>query len=205
MASPGQPAPSPDPGRDADILRERDRIAGELQNDVIQQIFTIGLHLQSTRAIAVDPLVRRRVGQAIDDLDHVIQTIRDAVFDLEIHLAGPGLRAGIVHLSEQLSPVPDVSFRGPVDDALRPTVGAELLDILGDALAVIRARWSPVSIRVTAADGACVTTLRAVPLAQATAAGEDDDEFRGLRTRAARAGMRVVIEPGRDLVQISWQ
>lgn len=79
MASPDQPTPSPDPGRDADIVRERDRIAAELHNEVIRQLFVIGLQLQSTQAMAGDPLVRRRVEKAIIDLDHVIETIRDAV------------------------------------------------------------------------------------------------------------------------------
>jgi hypothetical protein len=204
MGSPGDPAQPPSPDHDAGILRERDRIAVELQNEVIQRVFAIGLNLQGTAAITVDPLVRGRVEQAIGDLDHLVHIIRDAVFGLETRLKDRGVRAGIVHLCEHLSPVPDVTFRGPVDGALPPAVSAELLDILDDTVAAIGHHWAPVAIDITAADGAYVTTLRAVPLPDARAAGEPDCEFPGLRDRAAQAGMRIEIEPRPGLVQISW-
>lgn len=204
MASPGEPTQSPRPVHDADILRERDRIATELQNEVIQRVFSVGLHLQSTAAMASDRLVRSRVEQAVADLDHLVLIIRDAIFDLETRLKDRGLRAGILHLCEQFSPVPDVTFRGPVDGALHPVATAELLDILDNALTIIGHHWAPVAIDITAADGAHVTTLQAVPLSDAAAAGDPDHEFPGLRARAAEAGMRVEIEPGPALVQISW-
>jgi two-component system, NarL family, sensor histidine kinase DevS len=185
-------------------MRERDRIAAELQNEVIQRVFAIGLNLQSTAALTGDPAVRRRVDQAIDDLDHVVQVIRDAVFHLEARLKGRGLRAAIVHLSEQLSPVPDVIFYGPVDGALHPTANAELLDIVDDALTVIGRHWAPAAITITAADGAHITMLQAVPLPDTQAAGEPDQEFSGLRDRAARAGMRIEINREPESVQITW-
>lgn len=204
MGSPGDLTQSPDPGDDADVLRERDRIAAELQTDVIQRVFAIGLNMQGTAAIAIDPVVRRRVDQAIADLDRVVQIIRDTVFDLERHQMGRGLRAGIVQLCEQLSPVPDVTFRGPVDSALHPTASAELVEVLADAMAVIGRHWSPAHVDVTAGDGTHVTMLRAVPLSDDVAAGEPDHEFHRLRDRAARAGMRIDIQTGPGLVQISW-
>ena len=204
MASPDEPAQVPGPDRDADILRERDRIATELQSRVIQQVFAVGLNLQGTAAMTVDPVVRRRIDQAVNDLDHVVRIIRDAVFHLETRLKERGLRAGIVHLCEQLSPVPNVTFHGPVNDALHPTASAELLDILDDALTVIGQHWTPAAIDVAVADGAHVTTLQAVPLPGVTAAGEPDDEFPGLRDRAAQAGLRIEIKPGPGLIQISW-
>lgn len=204
MASPGGPAESPGPGRDADLAREHDRIAAELQNEVIQRVFSIGLHLQGTAAITADPLVRRQVDQAINDLDHVIRVIRDTVFDLQARRKAPGLRAQIVHLCEQLAPVPDVTFCGPVDGALHPAATAELLDVLEDALAVIRHCWTPVLVGVTAADGAHVTVLQAVPRPDAMGATGPGDEFPGLRARAAQAGMRIEIDPRPGLVQIRW-
>jgi hypothetical protein len=120
MASPSEPAQSPGPSRAAEVPHDLDRIAAELQHEVIQRIFSIGLHLESTAAIAIDPQVRSRVEQAINDLDHVIRVLRDAVFGPETRLKDRALRAGIVHLCEQLSPVPDVTFCGPVDGALHP-------------------------------------------------------------------------------------
>jgi two-component system sensor histidine kinase DevS len=204
MTSPDEPAHPPSPSRDADILRERDRIAAELQNEVIQRVFAIGLNLQNTVGITSDPLVRRRVEQATDDLDHVVQVIRDAVFHLQTRLKGQGLRAAIVHLSEQLSPVPDVTFHGPEDGAFHPTATAELLDILDDALTGLGQHWTPTAIDVTAADGAYVTMVQAVRLPDGLATAEPGNGFPSLRDRAARAGMRIDIDPGPECVQITW-
>lgn len=204
MGSAGELAECSSLGGDASILAERDRIAAELQHEVIQRVFAIGLNLESAAAIAVDPLVRRRVEQAIGDLDHLVRVIRDTVFDLETRLKGAGLREGILRLCEQLSPVPDVTFRGPVDGALDPAATAELLAALADAVAALGRRWAPAAIDVTAADGAYVTVLQAVPLQDATETAEPDGEFSGLRARAAQAGMRIEIEPRPGLVQICW-
>jgi two-component system, NarL family, sensor histidine kinase DevS len=81
MAFPDQLARPP--GREPAALRKRDRTARELDNEVAQRIFAIGLTLQSAAAIAVDPLVRDRIDQAISDAEAVIQLIRDTVFDHE--------------------------------------------------------------------------------------------------------------------------
>ncbi len=204
MDSPEDPAQPPSPDSDTGILRERDRIALGLQNEVIQLVFSIGLDLQSTAAVSTDPLVRRRIEQAINDLDQVVRVVRDTVFGLEAHLNVLGLRAGIVRLCEQLSPVPDVSFQGPVDGTLHPAASIELLEVLDDALALIGRHWAPVLISVTAGDGAHITMLQAVPRPDATGTGAPDGEFGGLRDRAAQAGIRIEIEPGPRRVQFCW-
>lgn len=75
-ARPQRPARQPDP------VRERDRTAAEIQDQVIKAIFAVGLRLQDTAAITIDPLVRRQVENALSDLDDVIRLIRNAVFGL---------------------------------------------------------------------------------------------------------------------------
>lgn len=81
MAFPHQLAQPP--GREPAVLRKRDRPARELDNEVTQRIFAIGLTLQSAAAIAVDPLLRDRIEKAISDAESVIQLIRDTIFDRE--------------------------------------------------------------------------------------------------------------------------
>jgi two-component system, NarL family, sensor histidine kinase DevS len=92
------------PAHELDVVREPDRAAAELQDQVIQAIFAAGLHLQSTAAITVDPLVRRRVEKAIGDLDDIIRVIRDSVFGLDHRLKDHRLRTGIVHPCEHPPP-----------------------------------------------------------------------------------------------------
>jgi two-component system, NarL family, sensor histidine kinase DevS len=85
--------------RDLIVQRDRDRIAAGLQDQVIQRIFAAGLTLQGAASVASDPQVRHRIEQAIADLDHVVQIIRDTMFGLDhpwpshIPLDAPGATA----------------------------------------------------------------------------------------------------------------
>ncbi len=64
-----------------DVVRKPDH-AAELQDQVVNAIFAVGLHLQSTAEITADPLVRRRVEEALSDLDDLVRMIRGTVFGL---------------------------------------------------------------------------------------------------------------------------
>ncbi|MET0704884.1 MAG: GAF domain-containing sensor histidine kinase [Mycobacterium sp.] len=67
--------------RELDVLSDRDRIARDLHDHVIQRLFAVGLSLQSARGgEAVD--TPRRISAALDDLQEVVQEIRTAIFDL---------------------------------------------------------------------------------------------------------------------------
>lgn len=68
--------------RELDILTERDRIARDLHDHVIQRLFAVGLSLQGTipRARSID--VQHRLADCVDDLQSVIEEIRTAIFDL---------------------------------------------------------------------------------------------------------------------------
>ncbi|WP_024805055.1 GAF domain-containing protein [Nocardia sp. BMG51109] len=68
--------------RDLDILSDRDRIARDLHDHVIQRLFAIGLALQSTVPRTKVPEVRMRLTDSINDLQDVVQEIRTAIFDL---------------------------------------------------------------------------------------------------------------------------
>ena len=84
-------------------MEDRDRIAAELQDKVIQQVFAAGMSLHSTAMLATQSEVRRRILAAADSMDQVLRLTRDAVFGLEHQRQGRGLRAEIVDLCEDLS------------------------------------------------------------------------------------------------------
>ncbi|WP_442942820.1 GAF domain-containing sensor histidine kinase [Nocardia sp. NBC_01503] len=68
--------------RELDVVSDRDRIARDLHDHVIQRLFAIGLGAQGTAARARDPAIRLRVSNMADDLQQVITEIRTAIFDL---------------------------------------------------------------------------------------------------------------------------
>ncbi|ORV26710.1 histidine kinase [Mycolicibacterium confluentis] len=68
---------------DLDVLTDRDRIARDLHDQVIQRLFAVGLALQGTIPRARSADVQRRIAQCVDDLQDVISDIRTTVFDLQ--------------------------------------------------------------------------------------------------------------------------
>ena len=68
--------------RELDVLTDRDRIARDLHDHVIQRLFAVGLALQGTIPRARVPEVQQRLTDCVDDLQQVIQEIRTAIFDL---------------------------------------------------------------------------------------------------------------------------
>ena len=74
--------------RELDVLADRDRIARDLHDHVIQRIFAAGLALQGAVARAQSPQVQQRLTDVVDELQAVIQEIRTTIFDLHGGAAG---------------------------------------------------------------------------------------------------------------------
>lgn len=68
--------------RELDVFSDRDRIARDLHDHVIQRLFAVGLALQGTIPRARTHEVQQRVSDSVDDLQGIIQDIRTAIFDL---------------------------------------------------------------------------------------------------------------------------
>jgi hypothetical protein len=62
------------------VLEEWPRLSSDFADEVSGQIFAVGLALQDTAAITVDPLVRRRIEETLDDLDQVVREFWDNAF-----------------------------------------------------------------------------------------------------------------------------
>lgn len=68
--------------RELDVLTDRDRIARELHDHIIQRLFAVGLAMQATVPLARSAEAQRRLSEQIDDVQGVIQDIRTTVFGL---------------------------------------------------------------------------------------------------------------------------
>lgn len=86
------------------VLEDRDRIARDLHDDVIQRLFATGLALQAL-AKDVDTRAEERLERAIGDIDATIRRIRSAIFELVSTTGDRGIRAGILALVRELRPL----------------------------------------------------------------------------------------------------
>jgi signal transduction histidine kinase len=120
--------------RELTVLADRDRIAADLRDKVIQRMFAAGLALQSVASQSSERETRKKIGITVTELDQTVRMLRDAIFGLEQRPGERGLRQQIMDLISELSPAPEVSFSGPVDTALAAPAQEELIDRLDAVL-----------------------------------------------------------------------
>ncbi|HEU5470802.1 MAG TPA: GAF domain-containing protein [Actinophytocola sp.] len=120
------------------LLADRDRIAGDLHDHVIQRLFATGMRLQGGLRRVTDPEVRRRVITSVQELDQTVQEIRTSIFDL--HTSGDD--SGTSLRRRMLDTVADLSADTPVSPSIRIDGAVDTLvagqDVAEHALAVLR-------------------------------------------------------------------
>jgi signal transduction histidine kinase len=123
------------------VLQDRDRIARDLHDLVIQRLYATGMSLQGSVPLIVRPEVADRVGGAVDALDETIREIRSAIFSLQSHgdVKRLGLRAKILDVVEEMTAplgfAPSLRLVGPLDEEVAADAGEHLLSALREALA----------------------------------------------------------------------
>ena len=119
------------------LVADRDRIARDLHDLVIQRLFATGLQLQGARRIAASDEVRERLDTAVTELDTTIRDIRSTIFELQ-RAGERSLRAAVRDLAKEYVPVlgftPLVRTTGPVDTAVGEELGDQLLAVLREGL-----------------------------------------------------------------------
>ena len=81
--------------RELDVLADRERIAADLHDHVLQRLFALGLGLQAVHARLASSDAARRVDEAVDQIDGIVRDIRSAIFDLHNSRAGGELAARV--------------------------------------------------------------------------------------------------------------
>jgi signal transduction histidine kinase len=147
------------------LFEDRDRIARDLHDLVIQRLFATGMSLQGTMALMADPEAAHRVEKSVDALDETIRDIRSAIFSLQSRgEAGPTvLRTRILgvveEMTESLGFTPTLRMAGPLDSRVPARIADQLLAALREALANVakHAQASRVDVAVEAGGDLALT------------------------------------------------
>jgi signal transduction histidine kinase len=163
------------------ILEDRERIARDLHDVVIQRLFATGMQLQTVARLSPRPEVQERINSAVDGLDATIRDIRSAIFELRTPMTAAlrtEIREIVASSAEQLGFRPNLELVGPLDSAVPTEVRSDVLAVLREALSnVVRhAGATAVDVLVQARGG--TITLRVA------------DNGRGIPPQARRSGLK---------------
>jgi signal transduction histidine kinase len=188
------------------VLEDRERIAQELHDGVIQSLFAVGMGLQAAGAMADDPeTVRGRLDAAVNDVDRVIRDLRNYIFGLGGGPADRELSRALHGLGDELRRGSEIAIRVEVDPAASGALASRATDIAQfarEALtnAVRHSGAATVSVVISRDDGSFVLEI------EDDGKGFDPEATEGpgrglgnLRARAQTLGADLDIdsEPGR--------
>ena len=124
-----------------EVIAERDRMARDLHDRVIQRIFAAGMGLQTAARMSRNPEAATRIEAVVHDLDTTIDELRETIFALRRHpKEDAGLRYRLMSITEETTPVlgfsPEVTLQGPVDKVTEELAG-QVLSVCREALSNI--------------------------------------------------------------------
>jgi len=211
--------------RDLDLLEDRERIARDLHDTVIQRLFATGLSLQASARLATDPALHDRIQLAVDDLDATVREIRGVIFGLHAdrRIAGSSLRRDLLRLGSELTEAlgaePRFRFHGPVDSLVTAhdeatsgdPLAAEVLVVVREALSNVarHARPGTVEIDLTVTGGWLELSVRdsglRPPDEHETHRRNGGHGLENLARRAAARGGSSTFAPSEDGSHLTWR
>ncbi|MEU4804104.1 GAF domain-containing protein [Actinosynnema sp. NPDC023587] len=191
-----------------DVLEDRDRIARDLHDHVIQRLFATGMSLQGALSSIRQPRVRERVERAVGQLDETVLEIRTTIFDLQASDDVPGLRRRLLDLVSEVTSdaavTPTVRMTGTVDNSVPDDIAEHAEAVVREAVSnVVRhARASELTVTVEAGDRLTVTVVdNGVGMPEQVARSG----LHNLARRAALLGGTLTVGADAGGTRLSWQ
>ncbi|GAB2817711.1 GAF domain-containing sensor histidine kinase [Lentzea nigeriaca] len=192
-----------------DVLEDRDRIARDLHDHVIQRLFATGMSLQGALTWVNHPEAKRRVQKAVNQLDQTVLEIRTSIFDLQSADDDTGLRRRLLDIVAELTEgaelTPAVRMSGTIDNLVPDHLGEHAEAVVRELVsnAVRHARATELTLTVEAGDMLIISMV---------------DNGVGMPPQVARSGLRnleqrasgyggssaVADEPGGG-TRVTWQ
>jgi signal transduction histidine kinase len=173
------------------LYEDRDRIARDLHDLVIQRLYATGMSLEGTMPMITRPEVASRITNAVDAMDLTIKDIRATIFQLQSRGTAdePDLRGDILDLVEEMTPMlgfdPSLRLGTGLGGEIRPEVAEQALAALREALSNAARHAAATRVDVTVNAGA--DRMLAIRVTDNGIGIPDDGRRSGLRNLAARA------------------
>jgi signal transduction histidine kinase len=184
------------------VYQDRDRIARDLHDLVIQRLYATGMSLEGTMPMITRPEVASRITNAVDAMDETIKDIRATIFALQAHDATgqPYLRGDIVVLVEEMTPLlgfaPSLRLGAGLGVPVSPELAGQVLAALREALsnAARHADASGVDVTVDVDPDGMLSVL-VIDDGAGIPAGAHRSGLRNLAERAENLGGKLRLSP----------
>jgi signal transduction histidine kinase len=169
--------------RQLDVYEDRDRIARDLHDHVIQRVFAAGLALQAVLPRVGEPEARGRVQSVVRQLDETVRDIRTTIFDLQTSGAADSAESLRRRLLDMVTETADgtltstVRMAGAVDSLIAGELAADVEAVVREGVsnAVRHSGGSHVTVTLDVTDHVVLDIV---------------DDGRGIDPEAARSGLR---------------
>jgi signal transduction histidine kinase len=186
------------------LYEDRDRIARDLHDLVIQRLYATGMSLEGTMPMITRPEVASRITNAVDAMDETIKDIRATIFALQARDPGsePDLRGDIVALVEEMTPMlgfaPSLRLGAGLAAPVRSELAEQVLAALREALsnAARHAGASQVDVTVDV-DPDGILAVQVTDDGTGIPAEVHRSGLRNLARRAEKLGGELRLEPAR--------
>jgi signal transduction histidine kinase len=173
------------------LMEERERIAKELHDGIIQSLFAVGMNLQSTALMSGSPETAARVEGAVGELDRVIRDLRNYIFGLRPGiLADRQLNQALETLGEEVGATAHIPITVEVDSALSAALSSrshEIVQLTREALSNItrHARAKHAAVRLTRRGTNAILTIEDDGIGFDARGPSSGNGLRNMRERAA--------------------
>ncbi len=195
------------------VYEDRDRVARDLHDTVIQRLFALGLTLQGMAARLPDPAANQ-LGVAVSEIDRVIAQVRSTIYELGMGDESRGIRDDISNLVRQLHEVVGfevaLTFTGPLDASIDDRVLEHVLATIREALTNVgkHAHATQASVSMEVDGASCILTITddGIGLTDAPASAGGGLGLPNLRRRAEKLHGTLSVDspPGGGTV-LTWK
>jgi signal transduction histidine kinase len=184
------------------LYEDRDRIARDLHDLVIQRLYATGMSLEGTMSMITRPEVASRISNAVDAMDETIKEIRSTIFRLQARdaPAGPDLRSEILALVDEMTDMlgfaPSLRLGARLGDEISPVVAEQALAALREALSNAARHAHATQVDVTVdVDAGGMLLVRVTDDGTGIPDGGRRSGLRNLASRAEKLGGELRLEP----------
>ena len=188
--------------RRLELMDERERIAKELHDGIIQSLFAVGMNLQSAALMTGSPETSERVGKAVDELDRVIRDLRNYIFGLRPGiLADRQLNQALEALGQEVAATAQIPIEVEVEGAISAALSSrshEIVQLTREALSNItrHSHAKRAAVRLARRGTNAILTIEDEGVGFNPRGSSSGSGLRNMRERAAAMGGTLRITSG---------